>query len=396
MTKRLKSITIGLFWHSPNSANLGVGALTLSNISIIRQVCEKAYLKPIFKIFGFVDNREIYVTGNDISVIKVDGRYAFFPRSGIDEEISNCDFILDIGAGDSFTDIYGFKRFLFLTISKIRVLRNKVPLILSPQTIGPFEHWYTRVFAGWIIRNATMIFARDQLSHDYAINILGTDSHKTFLSTDVAFALPYIKPSSQNASETNIGINVSGLLFNGGYTGQNEFGLTINYPDLIRKVITFFIEKKCKVHLMAHVICDNFATEDDYTVCQTLASEFPEIVVAPPFSDPIEAKTAIAKMDLFMGARMHACIAAISSGVSVIPMAYSRKFGGLFGALGYHHTLDCLSMTTDEAFDYIKESYNNRSQLQVDAYAANALTEEKLETYRENLFQQITKVGQYV
>lgn len=97
MTKELQTVIVGLFWHSPNSANLGVGALTLSNISIIRQVAERANLRPIFKIFGFVDEREMYVSGDDISVIALNGRYLFLPWSGIDKEISECDLILDIG-----------------------------------------------------------------------------------------------------------------------------------------------------------------------------------------------------------------------------------------------------------------------------------------------------------
>ena len=394
MDNGLQTITVGLFWHSPNSANLGVGALSLSNISIIREAAEKANLKPVFKIFGFVDDREIYVSGDDISVFALNGKYVFLPWSNIDKDISQCDLILDIGGGDSFTDIYGLKRFLFLIISKMRVLRAKVPLILSPQTIGPFKHWYTRIVAGWITKKATMTFARDQVSHDYAVNKLGVIGNKIHVTTDVAFALPYTKPSSKGTPETNVGINVSGLLFNGGYTGKNEFGLNLDYPNLIRKIIAFFIKEKCNVHLMAHVICDDFAIEDDLAVCEALAEEFPEVKVAPSFADPIEAKTAIAKMDLFMGARMHACIAAISSGVPVIPMAYSRKFGGLFGALGYNHTLDCLSSTTDEAFEHIKESYYNRDQLQLDTDTVNKLTEAKVEVYKEKLLQLIMKKKQ--
>jgi len=116
--------------------------------------------------------------------------------------------------------------------------------------------------------------------------------------------------------------------------------------------------------------------------------------VMPSFKDPIEAKTAIAEMDLFMGARMHACIAAISSGVPVIPMAYSRKFGGLFGALNYHHTLDCLSVDNDTAYAHITNAYENRQQLQDDVDHANTLTEEKLKIYEEQISQLFSQVKQ--
>lgn len=387
MDKELKTVEIGLFWHSPNSANLGVGALTLSNIAIIREVAKEANLKPIFKIFGFVDNREIYVSGDDISIYALNSKYVFSPASTISAEISKCDLVFDIGGGDSFTDIYGLKRFLFLSITKMRVLWAKVPLILAPQTIGPFNHWYTRVVAGMQTKKSTVIFARDKMSQDYAINSLGSPKEKTLLTTDVAFALPFTQSTKSNDSVQNVGINVSGLLFNGGYSGENEFGLKVNYPELMKNIISYFLEQKCTVHLIPHVVCDDIAVEDDYAACEKLAAEYPEVILEPSFADPVEAKTAIAKMDLFMGARMHSCIASISSGVPVIPMAYSRKFGGLFGALGYMHTVDCLSLSTEDAFQAVKSAHQNVEQLKIDTAAAMTLAEDYLGVYKKRLAQ---------
>ena len=41
-----------------------------------------------------------------------------------------------------------------------------------------------------------------------------------------------------------------------------------------------------------------------------------------------------------IGARMHACLNALSLGVSTIPMAYSDKFRSLFADLGYPPGID--------------------------------------------------------
>lgn len=70
------------------------------------------------------------------------------------------------------------------------------------------------------------------------------------------------------------------------------------------------------------------------------AAEFPGSVLAPAFASPSEAKSYIAGMDFFMGARMHACITALLSGVPVVPMAYSLKFEGLFGSLDWTRALN--------------------------------------------------------
>ena len=37
---------------------------------------------------------------------------------------------------------------------------------------------------------------------------------------------------------------------------------------------------------------------------------------------------------------MHATIGALSSGVPTIPLAYSRKFSGVFGTIQYPYTID--------------------------------------------------------
>lgn len=133
--------------------------------------------------------------------------------------------------------------------------------------------------------------------------------------------------------------------------------------------------------------------EDDFRASEALAAEFPGTVLAPAFGSPSEAKSYIAGLDFFMGARMHACIAAFSSGVPVIPMAYSRKFEGLFGTLGYSRTVDCTSQSAKAIHEAIVQGYTDREMLRNEA--APALTEgrEKLAVYEEALATVIEKIA---
>jgi polysaccharide pyruvyl transferase WcaK-like protein len=88
------------------------------------------------------------------------------------------------------------------------------------------------------------------------------------------------------------------------------------------------------------------------------------VILAPRFSNPIEAKSFISGLDFFTGARMHACIAAFSSGVAVCPMAYSRKFNGLFvDTLKYQWLGDCVNTTEDIVFQNIIDAFENRIEL---------------------------------
>jgi polysaccharide pyruvyl transferase WcaK-like protein len=125
--------------------------------------------------------------------------------------------------------------------------------------------------------------------------------------------------------------------------------------------------------------------EDDARASATLAAEFPGTVLAPAFTSPSEAKTYIAGLDFFAGARMHACIAAFSSGVPVVPMAYSRKFEGLFGTLGYGRTVDCTTETAEAIRQKIAAAWEDRANLKAEAAAALARGREKLGAYEDGL-----------
>ena len=66
-----------------------------------------------------------------------------------------------------------------------------------------------------------------------------------------------------------------------------------------------------------------YYADNDKLAVDALHEIFPNTIVAPYFATPMEAKSYISGMDLFIGARMHATIAAISAGVPVIPFSYS-------------------------------------------------------------------------
>ena len=191
-------------------------------------------------------------------------------------------------------------------------------------------------------------------------------------------------PKFENTRSVRVGINISGLLFNGGYTRSNMFALTTDYPKLARALVRHFAARpECEVHLISHVISDTFEVEDDYRVAQQLALETPGVILAPRFRTPSEAKSYISGMDFFCGARMHACIAAFSSGVPVVPIAYSRKFAGVFRALDYPHVADCQTDTADRILDIVIEAFENRTILEQSVKVGLAKANEKLGAYED-------------
>lgn len=386
----IRPLTVGLMWHSAASDNLGVGALTVSQIAIVEAVAVQIGRPVRFVILGWKEASEPYVTGPNIRAGQLRTRDLLNPK-GFLAMVRECDLVLDIGAGDSFSDIYGTNRFLKYIAAKMTVHAAGRPLIVSPQTIGPFKRPWVRRLALASLHRSAAVFARDALSIDFLRSTGFKDPVQ--LASDVALRLPYTPPAPRAAEgPVRVGINVSGLLMNGGYTGANMFGLTVDYPGLMRRIIArFAAESGCEVHLVPHVISERMPVEDDWRASQALQAEIPgRIVLAPKFATPSQAKSYIAGLDFFMGARMHACIAAFSSGVPVVPMAYSRKFGGLFDALGYGYTVDCTKEDAQAIEDKILAHFRDRDILRQDGAAALALGQQRLSVYEAELTRQLT------
>jgi len=387
---------IGFFWHSMSSGNLGVRALSYANMLLVQQIADELDIDVEYVMFGPRRKSDVLV---EISAALPAFRYIsmsfqkLLPWSfyKLLREIDDCDLILDLGAGDSFSDIYGYRRFSKILASKFLARKGKKRLILSPQTIGPFRKLYSKYLAKLALNNVREVYARDQVSYDYCRS-LGS-SVKVTLSTDVAMGLPYGKINSAqeplNSDVINVGINVSGLLCSGGYSGNNQFELSVDYLMLISSVIDSFKKLEgVSIWLVPHVYSDTaekLASEDDREASKKIAALVGGVEVCRTFADPIEAKTFISNLDFFVGSRMHATIAAFSTGVPVVALGYSRKFSGLFGTLRYNYSCDLTSMTHDDILTQVLWAFENRLLVKKEVDEGRQLSQELLNAYIEGV-----------
>ena len=381
----VQQISIGLLWHSSNAGNLGVGALTVGNLIAARQAASAVGLRPRFRILEVTgDFGGAYVRSDDIETFQITGRSMVSP-SGYWAGLGSLDCILDIGAGDSFADIYGAKRFAYLAATKELAYLRGVPLLFSPQTIGPFTKEPYRTIAAHLMTRAVAVIARDPQSMEAVRQI--APSARAVQSVDVAFRLPFERPARRRSRRLEVGINVSGLLFSGGYGGGNEFGLQVDYATLMRRFIGAVVARKdARAHLICHVNSDKLARDDDGAVADQLAREFPDAVRAPDFASPSDAKSYIAGLDFLTAGRMHACIAAFSAGVPVVPIAYSRKFSGLFeGVLGYPYSVPVKGLSTEQALAYLLDCLDRREELATAIDAGQAIVASALAVYDSEL-----------
>ncbi|QMW22073.1 polysaccharide pyruvyl transferase family protein [Sandaracinobacteroides saxicola] len=372
-------IDIGLAWHSDCNGNLGVGALTVGNMELARRAAARVGRTPRFHLFQPLDQRAPYIHQD---IVRRHGVNFAFLATAAFGAIRDLDVMLDIGAGDSFTDIYPAKRYAMLLASKYLCFAANRPLILSPQTIGPFSRQPQTALAATAVRRSRAVFARDPLSMAELARIApGTPATQV---VDVAFALPFDR--APKAATPRVGLNISGLLYAGGYSGTNQFGTQIDYKAFTHALIEAFLARPgLSVELIAHVNAPEIPRDDDGAACDALHARYPATVRVPDFASPSAAKSHISGLDFLAGARMHATIAAYSAGVPVVPISYSRKFEGLFGGLDYPWLVPVKGLTTDAAVAYVMNAFDNRAQLAADIMRGTDIVERGLETYTATL-----------
>ncbi|ONF95020.1 polysaccharide pyruvyl transferase family protein [Sphingomonas jeddahensis] len=384
ITRGRPTITIGLLWHSLNSGNLGVGALTVANWAIARGVAEGLGLAPRFVIMAARDAERPGIDLPDTQVVSIDWR-ALAPGGELWRAMAGVDCVLDIGAGDSFTDIYGPRRYAFLLISKLIAIARGKPLIFSPQTIGPFTKPGYKASAAFAMRRAQAVFARDELSRGVAQNIAPGAAVR--LAVDVAFELPFEDRSHlRGGPRLRVGVNASGLLFAEAERGSNRFGLSYDYATFTRRLLAALAARgDVEVHLVPHATSSSDRFDDDGALADRLAAEFPAAIRVPNFATPSDAKSYISGLDLLVAARMHACIGAFSSGVPVVPVAYSRKFDGLFALLGYDRILPVTGLSEDGALALVLDALTDRAALAAAEAAGMGQVQSLLSDYRQAL-----------
>jgi colanic acid/amylovoran biosynthesis protein len=280
--------------------------------------------------------------------------------------------ILDISGGDSFTDLYGPKRFRSIAAPKRMAIRLHRPLVLLPQTYGPFREARARARATSILRSSAAVWSRDAASADVVRELLGVDHDPTRHRTgvDVAFALPPDEPPASLRARIDqwqarplVGLNVSGLLYNDS-EAAGQYGLRVDYRAAVHEIAARLLRQGAHVVLVPHVFSPGGRGESDVSaslgVRDAVAGLGPIDIIEEPMTAG-GAKWLISQLDWFCGTRMHATIAALSSQVPVAAVAYSAKTSGVFATCGQAGwVIDARSETTGALVDAVLASYDDR------------------------------------
>jgi len=340
--------------------------------------------------------------------------YRLLPIRGIKRALSRftpwikalegADIVGDIRGGDSFSDIYGLSRFLHGFFIAWTAVLIKGSIVQFPQTFGPYNRKISRLMAQYLLRHSSMIMARDRESQKLASEFAGRGK-KIFLCPDVAFSLEASKPDvilldppldkAQKIPGALIGVNVNGLMYNGGYTRDNMFGLKMDYRAMLPSMLEVLLrEHKGEIWLIPHTYAPFGNAESDNEACVRVKDVLPKEVsgrvrIVTGNYDCHELKWLIGQCDFFIGSRMHSCIAALSQGVPCVGIAYSRKFRGVFETVGMGDwVVDGREVETDEAVKRVIELFQKRNEIREPLRKNAEEARKKLEETFEKIFKQ--------
>jgi colanic acid/amylovoran biosynthesis protein len=303
------------------------------------------------------------------------------------DAVERADFVGDIRGGDSFSDIYGLQRFLSGFLSSWTVILVKGSIVHFPQTYGPYRSPVARRLARYLLNKSSIIIARDLASQRVARELVGPDQ-EVLLSPDVAFSLEAIVPErieldppmQQSEFQLSafsfqhlprpIGLNVNGLMYNGGYTRSNMFGLKLDYAAFLPELVTALLKAHCgELWLVPHTFAPDGSVESDPEASRKLRDALPQelrsrVRIVARAYDQYEIKGVVGLCDFFIGSRMHACIAALSQGIPCVGVAYSMKFSGVFDSVGMGEwVVDGRTMDNAAAVEQILRLYDRRDEV---------------------------------
>lgn len=332
-----------------NDPNRGTAALGYGAVSFLK---ERGLLRNEHSLLEFITVNKFWKYNDKDEIIDIQGTkynrrkcYVFnlhfnlyikygilIPFTKFSRIIKEVDLVAAINGGDGFSDIYNTSTFLWRLRETRIANRASIPVVLLPQTIGPFKEPSNYNIAKSILQKARHVFVRDTKF----VNQLTEMGVSYELTKDLS---AYMKPDKWEIEilPNSVGINVSGLCYSNSFralAGQFD-----NYPRLIDALIKHFQAKGCNIYLIPHSY-DYYNPEDgndDIVACREaynrLSDKSGVYLIDKDMVSP-QIKYVISKMMFFCGTRMHANFAAIYTGVPLFGLAYSYKFEGAFDANG--------------------------------------------------------------
>lgn len=240
--------------------------------------------------------------------------------------VKKADMVLSVG-GDNYSMDYGLPTYYFELNKLVKKAGKK--LVIWAASIGPFsdDGKIKDIVAN--LNLADLITIRESVTMRYLQQIGVTAKIKQ--TADPAFLLPAQIVNTEKFLAENqndiLGVNISPILSK--YTtNKNNIQIMQEIKLFVNKIIK---DMGLRVLLIPHVT-KNTGLNNDYSFMAGVYDGFKDtgmIGIASANYNAMQMKYIISQCRFFIGARTHATIASLSSGVPTLSIGYSLKSKGI-------------------------------------------------------------------
>ena len=229
------------------------------------------------------------------------------------------DALIDI-SGFAFSDDWGPKPMQDFASLAAYYKKRKKPVIMLPQAFGPFENGMTRAAILKVIKNADLIFARDELSYAYLTEI--KSSKKILLAPDITLFYPHIEKEPVEKSNYVCVIPNFRIITH----SKNVWGE--KYQQYLRGAVKKILQQGCKVRVVIHDTSGRDLNLAELII-KSIDSSALSILIE---KDALKLKDEIGHSRFVIGSRYHSLVAAFSYAVPSIGLGWSHKYEALFNS----------------------------------------------------------------
>ena len=282
----------------------------------------------------------------------------------------DADLVVDL-SGDMLTEDYGphvaYSHFLPILIAQAM----QTPYMICAQSIGPFK--YTRAVARRVLGGAALITAREEITRHYLYK-LGISEGKVVTTADMAFLLKsasdHIIDSTFRQERINsdgksiLGISLSNLAHNH-YRKRNPKAAGTEFTSMFAGILdTIASQYNYQIVFVPHVTGPRPSADDRIFAERISRLMHTSATVIQGDYTPDILKGIISQFDLYMGTRMHANIAALTSGIPTLAIAYSHKTDGIMQLFDQSEFVcDIATLDANELLDRFKSLYDDRENI---------------------------------
>ncbi len=241
--------------------------------------------------------------------------------------------------------------------------------LFLPQSWGPFRNPVVRYFTGRLLCGVPWVFAREERSRDYLLDLKAVDPGQIVLAPDIAFQFNASPPEAGKAvlvrrgvtdfSRPIVGITPNRQIYRR-LEGQGNDNM---YLSLLVCVAGYFLDKTdSQIVLIPHEI-----ETDDRLLCRAIEAALccPERVFRLEGTESAaDVKSVIGQMEFLVASRYHSLVAALSLNVPAVSLGWSHKYTELLERVGLQDWgVDLIRQPPDTALRTVIDAWEHRHSI---------------------------------